>query len=87
MRYHFPNGWFVGAEGGGMGLSGINQGGAFGNIRPLYSEGVQFGYNFQTVGNLPDHGLCRFQHLEVQQCQHRQPFCVLRLHLHRTARL
>ena len=53
MRYHFPNGWFVGTEGGGMGLSmsGINHGGAFGNS--LYSEGVQFGYNFQNAGSLP----------------------------------
>jgi opacity protein-like surface antigen len=55
MRYNFPNGWFVGTEGGGMGLSmsGIGQNGAFGSIRSLYSEGVQFGYNFQTIGNLP----------------------------------
>jgi opacity protein-like surface antigen len=55
MRYNFPNGWFVGAEGGGMGLSmnGINQDGAFGNIRSLYYEGVQFGYNFQNAGGLP----------------------------------
>jgi opacity protein-like surface antigen len=55
MRYNFPNGWFVGTEGGGMGLSmsGISQDGAFGNTRSLYYEGVQFGYNFQTVGNLP----------------------------------
>lgn len=55
MRYHFPNGWFVGTEGGAMGLSmnGINQNGAFGNARLLSYEGVQFGYNFQTVGNLP----------------------------------
>lgn len=55
MRYHFPNGWFVGTEGGGMGLSmsGINQDGAFGSVRLLYSEGVQFGYNFQAAGNLP----------------------------------
>ena len=54
MRYNFPNGWFVGTEGGGMGLSmnGINQDGAFGNTRSLYSEGVQFGYNFQN-SNLP----------------------------------
>jgi opacity protein-like surface antigen len=55
MRYNFPNGWFVGTEGGGMGLSmnGINQDGAFGNTRSLYYEGVQFGYNFQAAGNLP----------------------------------
>ena len=54
MRYNFSNGWFVGTEGGGRGLSmsGIRQDGAFGNAS-LYSEGVQFGYNFQTVGNLP----------------------------------
>ena len=51
-RYNFPNGWFVGGERGGMGLSmnGINQGGAFGS---LYYEGVQFGYNFQNAGGLP----------------------------------
>jgi opacity protein-like surface antigen len=55
MRYNFPNGWFVGGEGGGPGLSmnGINQDGAFGNIRSLYYEGVQFGYNFQNAGGLP----------------------------------
>jgi opacity protein-like surface antigen len=51
MRYNFPNGWFVGGEGGGMGLSmnGINQDRAFGNIRSLYYEGVRFGYNFQNA--------------------------------------
>ena len=55
MRYNFPNGWFVGTEGGGMGLSmnGINQDGAFSNTRSLYYEGVQFGYNFQNAGGLP----------------------------------
>jgi opacity protein-like surface antigen len=55
MRYNFPNGWFVGSEGGGMGLSmnGINQDGAFGNIGSLYYQGVQFGYNFQNAGGLP----------------------------------
>jgi len=53
MRYNFPNGWFVGSEGGGMGLSmnGINQNGAFGNVS-LYYQGVQFGYKFQN-GGLP----------------------------------
>ena len=53
LRYHFPNGWFVGSEGGGMGLSmnGINQDGAFG--RPLSYQGVQFGYNFKNAGGLP----------------------------------
>ena len=53
-RTNFPNGFFVGGEGGrlGFGSSGFNQAGAFGNIRSSY-EGVQFGYNFQTVGGLP----------------------------------
>lgn len=53
MRYNFSNGWFVGGEGGGLGLSmnGINQNGAFGNS--LYYQGVQFGYNFQNVGGSP----------------------------------
>jgi opacity protein-like surface antigen len=52
MRTNFPNGWFVGGEGGGMGLSmnGINRAGAFGS---LTYEGVQAGYNFKTVGGLP----------------------------------
>jgi len=47
-RTNFPNGWFVGNERGGMGLgmNGINQAGAFGS---LYSEGVQFGYNFKNA--------------------------------------
>jgi opacity protein-like surface antigen len=49
MRYNFSNGWFVGNEGGGMGLSmnGINQDAAFG--RSLAYQGVQFGYNFQNA--------------------------------------
>jgi opacity protein-like surface antigen len=53
-RYHFSNGWFVGSEGGGMGLgmNGFNQGGAFGN-RSLYYEGVQVGYNFKNTAGLP----------------------------------
>jgi opacity protein-like surface antigen len=47
-RTNFPNGWFVGSERGGMGLSmsGINQADAFGS---LYSEGVQFGYSFKNA--------------------------------------
>lgn len=53
MRYNFPNGWFVGAEGGGLSMSGINQYGTLGNFRSLYSEGVQFGYNFGSAGGLP----------------------------------
>jgi opacity protein-like surface antigen len=53
MRYNFPNGWFVGSEGGGMGLSmnGINPDGAFG--RSLSYQGVQFGYNFKNASGLP----------------------------------
>jgi opacity protein-like surface antigen len=48
-RYNFPNGWFVGGEGGSMGLSmnGINQAAAFGTS--LSYQGVQFGYNFQNA--------------------------------------
>jgi opacity protein-like surface antigen len=54
VRYNFPNGGLVGGEGGtGLSMSGINQNGAFGNIRSLYYEGVQFGHNFQTAGGLP----------------------------------
>lgn len=48
-RYNFPNGWFVGSEVGGMGLNSFNQVGAF---SPYY-EGVQFGYNFQSLGGTP----------------------------------
>lgn len=49
-RYNFSNGWFVGSERGGLGLSmnGANQVGAFGNS--LSYQGVQFGYNFQKSG-------------------------------------
>jgi opacity protein-like surface antigen len=51
MRYNFPNGWFVGSESRGIGLSmnGISQAGAFGN-RSLSYDGVQFGYNFKNSG-------------------------------------
>jgi opacity protein-like surface antigen len=48
-RYNFPNGWFVGGEGGGMGLSSINQGGAFSNFPSLTYQGTQVGYNFQNA--------------------------------------
>ena len=50
-RYNFSNGWFVGGERGGAGLSmnGINQGGAFGYGRSLSYQGVQLGYNFQNT--------------------------------------
>ncbi|UPK08283.1 hypothetical protein IVB05_30135 [Bradyrhizobium sp. 170] len=51
-RYNFPNGFFVGSQRNGMGLSGINQN-AFGNFGSLYSEGMQFGYSFKGAGGLP----------------------------------
>jgi opacity protein-like surface antigen len=51
-RYNFSNGWFVGSQSGSvaLGLSGINQVGAFGNMGSLDYQGVQFGYNFQAGG-------------------------------------
>jgi opacity protein-like surface antigen len=54
-RFNFPNGWFVGSEAGGIGLSmnGINQLGAFGNGGSLAYQGVQFGYKFQNAGAMP----------------------------------
>jgi opacity protein-like surface antigen len=50
-RTNFSNGFFVGSAGGsvGLGLSGINPVGAFGNIGSLNYQGVQFGYNFQNA--------------------------------------
>jgi opacity protein-like surface antigen len=53
-RYNFSNGWFVGSQSGSMalGMGGISQAGAFGNIDSLDYQGVQFGYNFQA-GGLP----------------------------------
>jgi opacity protein-like surface antigen len=46
MRYNFPNGWFVGSEGGRLGLS-------MNGLNSSY-QGVQFGYNFQdAVGGSP----------------------------------
>ena len=55
MRYYFQNGWFVGSEGGGLGLSmtGLNQYGVPGNFGSLHYEGMQFGYNFQSSAGLP----------------------------------
>jgi opacity protein-like surface antigen len=48
-RYNFPNGFFVGSQRSGMGLSSINQN-AFGNFGSLYTEGAQFGYSFKDSG-------------------------------------
>jgi opacity protein-like surface antigen len=54
LRHNFPNGWFVGAEGGmALGMNGINRDPAFSNFSSLYYQGVQFGYNFQNAGGLP----------------------------------
>jgi hypothetical protein len=50
-RYNFANGWFVGGESGGLGVSSINS--AFSGVPSLYTEGVQFGYNFQKSYGLP----------------------------------
>jgi opacity protein-like surface antigen len=54
-RYNFSNGWFVGGEGGGigLGLNGLNQSGAFGNFPSLYYQGAQVGYDFKNAGGLP----------------------------------
>jgi len=51
-RYNFPNGFFVGSQRSGMGLSSLNQN-AFGNFGSLYTEGAQFGYSFKGAGGLP----------------------------------
>jgi opacity protein-like surface antigen len=48
-RYNFPNGFFVGSQRGGMGLSSLNQN-AFGNFGSLFTEGMQFGYSFKDSG-------------------------------------
>jgi hypothetical protein len=50
-RYNFPNGWFIGGERRGVGLSmnRFSQAGAFGNTGSLSYEGVQFGYNFKNA--------------------------------------
>jgi len=53
MRYNFGNGWFVGSERSGIGLSGIQQSAAFGNFGGLYTEGMQFGYSFKNASGLP----------------------------------
>ena len=50
-RYNFPNGWFIGGGRGSMalGMSGINQASAFGNIGSLSYEGVKVGYDFKNA--------------------------------------
>ncbi|MEI9924532.1 MAG: hypothetical protein WDN50_14255 [Bradyrhizobium sp.] len=51
-RYNFSNGLFVGSQSGSvpLGLSGVSQAGAFGNIGSLNYQSMQFGYNFQAAG-------------------------------------
>ena len=51
LRYNFPNGWFVGSERGGIGLSGFRRDAAFGNFGALTTEGMQFGYSFKNAGS------------------------------------
>jgi opacity protein-like surface antigen len=50
-RYNFSNGFFVGSERGGLGLggSGFNRFGAFGNSSAFSYEGVQLGYDFKNA--------------------------------------
>jgi opacity protein-like surface antigen len=49
-RYNFPNGWFIGGRSGmALGMSGINQASAFGNIGSLSYEGMKFGYDFKNA--------------------------------------
>jgi opacity protein-like surface antigen len=49
-RTNFSNGWFVGGEGGrmGLGMTGASQ--AFGSLN---YQGVQFGYNFGRPSEMP----------------------------------
>jgi opacity protein-like surface antigen len=51
-RYNFSNGWFVGSEGGGLGLgiNGFSRDATFGGLQ---YQGVQFGYNLPNAGGLP----------------------------------
>lgn len=53
--YNFPSGWFVGSERAsmGFGMSGLYPDPALGNFGSLYSEGVQFGYNFKDAAGSP----------------------------------
>jgi opacity protein-like surface antigen len=51
-RINFPNGWFVGGEGGRAGL-GLNGFGSAGNFGALDYQGVQLGYKFQNAASGP----------------------------------
>ncbi|NVN86749.1 MAG: hypothetical protein HXX15_11755 [Rhodopseudomonas sp.] len=52
-RANFPTGLFVRGESGGIGLSGLGQAGAFGNVGSLSYQGALAGYNFKGAGDLP----------------------------------
>jgi opacity protein-like surface antigen len=48
-RFNLPNGWFVGSERSSIGLNGLRQDPAFGNLGGFTTEGMQFGYNFRNA--------------------------------------
>ena len=49
-RYNFPNGFFVGSQRSGMGLSGIRPECVWQFRLDSTREGAQFGYNFKDSG-------------------------------------
>jgi len=65
-RYNFPNGWFVGGEGGGLVLSttGFNQIGAFRKFALLRRRAVrlQLQERERAAADFP----CRLRHFEIQ---------------------
>ena len=79
-RYNFPNGWFVGNERGGMGLTGISQAGAFGSLS-FRRRAVRV-----QLQEHSGYGLCRFPNAEIQ-FRPWQRFFALRLHVRHGARL
>ncbi len=54
-RYNLPAGWFVGGDGGrvGLGMNNFSQIGGLGNFGSLDYQGVQFGYKFQNASSGP----------------------------------
>ena len=54
-RYNLPAGWFVGGDGGrvGLGMNNFSQIGGLGNFGALDYQGVQFGYKFQNASSGP----------------------------------
>jgi hypothetical protein len=57
-RTNFSNGFFVGNQ-AGLGLTGLNS-----SFSGLYTEGVQFGYNFQKSYGLPVSVFAGFDNLK-----------------------